>query len=231
MHLNKLPISQNIERTEKMLYSKYLAKYILNDFEVRLDSKDFLELLNTHFVERDGFWFTSYQLIKYENNIKNNIYEDLDIGQTILGISDEKTALLWLSQFLKESKSYDEIYNEYVKKLMVTPDKIPELRELLDENFVTVDGRYKIPSSIEKNKMEEIRVKKLNKDFNIILENVRKSKSIITEIRKEALLFGLTKLYKEKDVDTIKLIGDRIDNKIIESDDDISAIIDWAKYK
>ena len=214
-----------------MLYSKYLAKYILNDFEVRLDSKDFLELLNTHFVERDGFWFTSYQLIKYENNIKNNIYEDLDIGQTILGISDEKTALLWLSQFLKESKSYDEIYNEYVKKLMVTPDKIPELRELLDENFVTVDGRYKIPSSIEKNKMEEIRVKKLNKDFNIILENVRKSKSIITEIRKEALLFGLTKLYKEKDVDTIKLIGDRIDNKIIESDDDISAIIDWAKYK
>ena len=231
MHLNKLPISQNIERTEKMLYSKYLAKYILNDFEVRLDSKDFLELLNTHFVERDGFWFTSYQLIKYENNIKNNIYEDLDIGQTILGISDEKTALLWLSQFLKESKSYDEIYNEYVKKLMVTPDKIPELRELLDENFVTVDGRYKIPSSIEKNKMEEIRVKKLNKDFNIILENVRKSKSIITEIRKEALLFGLTKLYKERDVDTIKLIGDRIDNKIIESDDDISAIIDWAKYK
>ena len=39
------------------------------------------------------------------------------------------------------------------------------------------------------------------------------------------------RLYKEKDVDTIKLIGERIDSRIIESDDDISAIIDWAKYK
>ena len=42
---------------------------------------------------------------------------------------------------------------------------------------------------------------------------------------------GLMNLYKEKDVDTINLLGERIDKKIIESDDDISAIIDWAKYK
>ena len=231
MHLSKLPISQNIERTEKMLYSKYLAKYILNGFEVRLDSKDFLILLNNHFIERDGFWFTPEQILKYESDIKNNLFENLDIEQTILGISDEKTALLWLSQFLKESKSYDEIYNEYVTKLMVTPDKIPELREILDENFITENGKYKIPSITEKNKIEEIRIKKLNKDFNIILDDVKKSKKKIEEVRKEALIYGLTKLYKEKDVDTIKLLGERIDHKIIESDDDISAIIDWARYK
>lgn len=230
MHLNKLPISQNIERTEKMLYSKYLAKYILNDFEVRLDSTDFSELLNKNFIERDGFWFTSIQLIKYEQEIENNLFEEFDIEQTILGISDEKTALMWLSQFLKVPKSYDEVYNEYVKKLMVTPDKIPELRQLLDENFSTENGKYKIPSSIEKTKFEEIRVKKLDKDFNFILEEA-KSKSKITEIRKEALFYGLTNLYKEKDVDTINLLGKRVDKKIIESDEDISAIIDWAKYK
>ena len=148
-----------------------------------------------------------------------------------MGISDEKTAIIWLSQFLKESKTYDEIYNEYVKKLMVTPDKIPELRDLLNENFVIENGRYKLPTHFEKNKIEEIRVKKLDKDFNIILNSVKNSKSKIKELRKEALLYGLTKLYKEKDVDTIKLIGDRIDKKIIESDEDISAIINWAKYK
>lgn len=231
MHLSKLPISQNIERTEKMLYSKYLAKYILNGFEVRLDSKDFLNLLNNHFIERNGFWFTPEQILKYDNDIKNNLFENLDIEQTILGISDEKTALLWLSQFLKESKSYDEIYNEYVTKLMVTPDKIPELREILDENFITENGKYKIPSMTEKNKIEEIRIKKLNKDFNIILDDVKKSKNKLKEVRKEALIYGLTKLYQEKDVDTIKLLGERIDYKIIESDDDISAIIDWARFK
>ena len=231
MHLNKLPISQNIERTEKMLYSKYLAKYILNNYEVRLDSKEFLDLLKKHFVECDGFWFTSPQLIKYENDIKNNLLDGIDVGQSILGISDEKTALFWLYQFLKTPKSYDQIYNEYVKKLMVTPDKIPELRELLDENFITENGKYKIPSSIEKSKIDEIRIKKLDKDFNIILDEIESSKSKIKEVRIEALLYGLTKLYIEKNVDVIKLIGERIDDKIIESDDDISAIINWAKYK
>ena len=39
------------------------------------------------------------------------------------------------------------------------------------------------------------------------------------------------KLYKEKDIDQIKLLGDRLDRKIIDSDDDISAIVDWAMYK
>lgn len=230
MHLNKLPISQNIERTEKMLYSKYLAKYLLNDFDVRLDSNDFLILLNKYFRECDGFWFTSDQLIQYEKS-KKNIFQNLDVEQSILGISDEKTALLWLSQFLKEPKTYDEIYTEYVNKLMVTPDKIPELRQLLDENFITENDEYKLPSIIEKNRIEEVRIKKLNKDFTIILQDINSSKSKIKEVRKEALIYGLTKLYQEKDVDTINLIGERMDKKIIESDDDISAIIDWAKYK
>ena len=63
-----------------------------------------------------------------------------------------------------------------------------------------------------------------------ILDNVS-SKTKIKEVRKEALSFGLMKLYQEKDVDTINLLGECIDNKIIESDEDISAIIDWAKYK
>ena len=53
----------------------------------------------------------------------------------------------------------------------------------------------------------------------------------ITEVRKDALLAGLMKLYNEKNVDQIKLIGKKLDKKIIESDDDINAIIDWAMAK
>ena len=38
------------------------------------------------------------------------------------------------------------------------------------------------------------------------------------------------KLYKEKDVEKIRFLGECLESNIIDSDDDISAIIDWAKY-
>ena len=232
LHMKKLPVEGNIERTEQMLYSKYLAQYLQNDFEVRLDSSDFSKLLKNNFVERDGFWFNQLQVIEYDNlKLESNKLYNLDINQKLLGISDEKTALIWLSQCLMEPKTYDEIYNDYIKNLMVSQDKIPELKELLSENFVFENGKYKRPSIIEKNKIEEMRVKKLDKEFVSILTKISKSSIKLKEVRKEALVHGLTRLYKEKDVDTIKLLGERIDKKIIESDEDISAIINWAKYK
>ena len=170
--------------------------------------------------------------MKYDENLsKHELLKKIDLKQSILGIDDEKTALIWLSQFLKEPKTYDEIYKEYVKKLIISQDNIPELKELLDENFIITDGKYTLPSNIEKTTIGKLRIKKLSKDFNSLLSEVKESKSKIKEVRKEALLYGLTSLYKEKDVDTIKLIGERIDGKIIESDEDISAIINWAKFK
>ena len=102
---------------------------------------------------------------------------------------------------------------------------------LLEENFILEDNKYKSPTDFEKTKVENLRNKRLLKEFNSLLDSARKSKKKIKEVRKEALFMGLMNLYKEKDVDTINLLGERIDKKIIESDDDISAIIDWAKYK
>ena len=67
--------------------------------------------------------------------------------------------------------------------------------------------------------------------FDDLLDEIQSSNNKIKEVRKEALSLGLMKLYNEKDVDTIKLLGKRIDKKIIDSDDDISAIVNWAKYK
>ena len=79
--------------------------------------------------------------------------------------------------------------------------------------------------------MDILRIKKLENDFINLMDEISKSKSKIKLVRKEALIYGLTKLYQEKDVEKIIMIGNKLDQKIIESDDDISAIIDWAKYK
>ncbi len=232
MHLHKLPTEPNIERTEQMLYSKLLAQYIQNGFEVRMDASEFYEMLRDNFEERDGYWFNKDQIEDYEkkSNLKNKL-DGEDFNQTILGISDEKSAIIWLAQFLQSSKTYDEIFIEFSKNLLTSTDKIPELKTILDENFTTEGGKYQLPSDMERKEKEEVREKRLMKEFNEILEETKKSKRKIKEVRKEALLHGLMKLYQEKDVEKIKLLGGRLDRKIIDSDDDISAIIDWAQYK
>jgi len=231
-HLAKLPIKNNSERTQQMLYSKLIAQYIYNGFEVKMDATDFYKLLEDNFIEINGFWFNENQIATYEKqrNLLEKINEN-EFNQKILGIYDEKSAIIWLSQFLSKPKDYDEIFVEFSKNLMTSIDKIPELKIILDDNVILDDGKYRLPSSIEKQEKGEIRKKRLLKEYNEILENIQKSKNKIKELRKEALLYGLMKLYNEKDIDTIKLIADRIDRKIIDSDEDISTIIDWAMYK
>jgi DNA modification methylase len=232
MHLHKLPSEPNIERTEQMLYSKLLAQYIQNGFEVRMDASEFYEILRDNFEERDGYWFNEDQIEEYEKktSLKNRLGDE-DFNQTILGISDEKSTIIWLAQFLQFPKTYDEIFIDFSKNLLTSTDKIPELKIILEENFTTEGGKYKLPSDLERKGKEEVRDKRLIKEFNEILEETLKSKRKIKEVRKEALLHGLMKLYKEKDIDQIKLLGNRLDRKIIDSDDDISAIVDWAMYK
>ena len=215
-----------------MLYSQLLAQYIQNGFEIKMDAADFYNLLSTNFIERNGYWFTLDQVEIFDKTFElMDKIDDTYLNQTILGIDSEKTAIIWLFNFLKEPKDFTEIHKEYLKNLMVSDDDIPELRSILQDNFVIEDGLYRLPSDFEREQKEESRNKKLQRTFNEIVDSARSSKKKIKEIRKEALSFGLMKLYKVKDVDTIKLLGERIDNKIIESDEDISAIIDWARYK
>ena len=233
MHLSKLPLELNIERTQQMLYSKLLAQYIQNGFDIpSYNASDFYELLKRHFVDRNGFWFTYNQIDKFDkkNAFSKNL-KDIDDHQSILGIYDEKSAIIWLNQFLKEPKTYDEIFINFSKNLLTSFDKIPELKILLEENFILNNGKYSSPSDLEKINIEKLRNKRLLSEFNNLLKTIKQSKNNIKEVRKEALFLGLKNLYAEKDVDTIKLLGERIDNKIIDSDEDILSIINWAKYK
>lgn len=229
LHLKKLPIEINLERTQQRLYSKLLSYYIQNGFEVRLDAPDFYKLLKRYFTEINGNWFNFNQVEEYYQ--KNKLSNDKFKEQTILGFNDEKTAIIWLNQFLKKPKTYDEIYIGFTKNSLTSEDKIPELKALLDENFIFEDGKYMIPSNLKKVEKEEIRNKKLLKEFNIIFEEVINSNKKINSIRKEALLFGLIKLYQSKKVKEINILREKLDKKIIESDEDISNIFNWAKYK
>ena len=59
-------------------------------------------------------------------------------------ITDE-SLLVWLYQFLESPQTYSDIYTASRKIISGIHDEIPELRELLDQNFVFENGRYRRP--------------------------------------------------------------------------------------
>jgi hypothetical protein len=231
MHLAMLPIGPNIERSQQMLYSKILSQYIQNSFEVRLDASEFYGMLKNNFSEREGYWFLNEQIQEYEKRLKQvKDFGAFSSGQTVLGIDSEKTAIVWLTRFLIKPKTYSEIYLEFSKNLLTSEDKIPELKSILEENFTTEGGKYRLPSVSEKKEKENLRKKRLSREFQEILSLIQSGKKVV-DIRKEALLYGLIELYNKKDVDQIRTIGKKLDVKVLESDDEIYAIIAWALSK
>ena len=234
MHLENLSVERNVERIQQMLYSKLIAQYIQNGFEVRMDASEFYDMLRNspeHFEERDGYWFKKEQIPEYEKRLKlaKNIGK-LDTNQLLLFVNDERTTIIWSSQFLREPKTYSEIYTEWTQKWNESQDKMPELKIILEENFTTEEGKYRLPSISEKKEREDVRERRLSREFQEILDTAISGKKIAS-VRKEALLHGLMKLYNERNVDVIRTIGKRLDKRLIESDEDIYAIIDWASSK
>ena len=72
--------------------------------------------------------------------------------QMELFVSDERSAIDWLSDFLKKRPStYAEIHPEYIPVIGAAKKKgeiIPELSQLLEDNFIQFDGKSEVPSQI-----------------------------------------------------------------------------------
>jgi len=233
--LKHIPTRPNVERTENMLYSKMLAHYVENGFKVQYDSTEFYNLLKENFVELDGYWFLEEQVEEY-NEWKGQLSlqqleEKLDKQQKLL-VTDEKSALNWLKNFLKEPKEYSEIYTAFQQVLTQSEDEIPELKELLDNNFILEEGKYRKPQTEEeKKKAQESRRKELDKEFKKIVKEAREGSTKIKNVRKEALIHGFTKLYQEERYEEILEVADRLYKSTLESSGDIMDFVDIAEMK
>lgn len=233
--LEHLPVKPNIERTEKMLYSKMLAHYVENGFKIKYDSTKFYKLLSANFVELDGYWFIDSQVKEY-NEWKSGlsldqIKEVLD-GQQVLFVSDEKSALAWLYNLLHQPRTYSEIYTAYQQVATTTEDKIPELRDLLDNNFILEEGKHRRPvSREEREEINKNREKELDRAFNKLLKHAKEQKGKIRNIRQEALVHGFTKCYQEGRYQDILTVADRLYASTLESSGDIMDFVDIARIK
>jgi DNA modification methylase/DNA-directed RNA polymerase subunit RPC12/RpoP len=233
--LKHLPVEANIERTEQMLYSKMLAHYVENGFKIKYDANNFYKLLHDNFVELDGYWFLEDQAEEYsewKSSLKLDEIQDIKKGNQVLFVVDEKSALTWINNFLDEPKEYGDIYTSYEQIATQTDDKIPELRELLDQNFILEDGKYRRPKTRkERESIEKSRTKNLEKAWKKLLDRAKNGSRKIKNIRKEALIHGFTKCYQQENYEDIVTVADRLYKSTLESSGDILDFVDIARMK
>lgn len=231
--LSMQPTQPVLERTDKMLYSKMLAYYIQHGYEIRYDAKSFYPLLNKNFAQEDGFWFTSGQInsyIEYKKRMKLEGMSEVKSGAMMLFVTDEKSAIIWLYTFLNEPKTFAEAHTAFTQLTNIQGDEVPELREIMEENFINENGSYRRPmNEPEHNLITEKREKALQREFESLIVIAQSEKGKIKSVRKEAVAYGFENCYKTKRFQDILTVAKKMDKSILENSSELNDFVDAAE--
>lgn len=139
-----------VERDPRRIYDRLVAWFVRHDAPVPLSSDEFLSGLRSRFPERDGMVFLPEQVTEYDKKRA----QTAQAPQMELFVSDERSAIDWVSDFLKARPStYQDIHPEFIKQLGAGWKKHearPELSALLEANFLRFDGTAEVPSQIHR---------------------------------------------------------------------------------
>jgi DNA modification methylase len=137
-----------VERDPRRIYDRMASWFIRHGAMVPLSTPEFLAELSVRCREMDGMVFLPDQLVEYEK-ARSRIPQ---VKQAELFVADERSAIDWLTNFLRKRPSTrSEIHPEYIPQIGAAKRKgeiIPELAQLLDDNFIQYDGTGEVPSQI-----------------------------------------------------------------------------------
>lgn len=239
-HLEHLPIhliSGNsttaiIERSPKILFDRLIAFYVQRGLPVPIDAGKFQQGLREHFIERDGMFFTNEQVQEYDRKkaeVPNFIQLNMFVG-------NEQDAIYWLRNLLeKEPKTESDLHPLWMKEVagnMRKGDTLPEMRTILEENFLKNEkGQWYLPDPENEADLEQLRTKRLLKQFETYKSEAYKPKGKIKEARVESLRAGFKQCYQDKDFKTIVQVGDRIPNNLLMEDEVLLQFYDIASSR
>lgn len=231
--LTMQPIQPALERTEKMLYSKLLAYYIQHGYAVRYDARSFYKMLAERFHEDEGYWFTAGQLNSWEEYKKRMRLEGM--GEVLSGamhlfVSDERSALAWLYQSLDKPKNFSDILTAFNQIANIGGDAAPELKVMLEENFVYDNGLYRRPrTEPERDEISTRRERALLREYERLLLQARTEKGKIKTARREALLFGFESCYRQKRYDDILALAKKLDRALLDGSTELTEFVEAAE--
>jgi DNA modification methylase/DNA-directed RNA polymerase subunit RPC12/RpoP len=218
-----------IERSPKILYDRLISYYVQHGYPVPMDAQEFQQGLRERYVERDGMYFTAEQAAEYIEK-KKSAPEFVPMG---IIVSDEANGIEWLKNLLRNNpKTYSEISPDWMQAIngLRKGDILPELRDILEENFIEEpDGKWRIADPEKQADLDKIHLKSLLKEFNIYVEAVNKPKAKpIKNARLEAVRAGFRECYKKKDFITIIKVGDKIPQNLLQEDEQLLRYYDVA---
>lgn len=223
-HLSNLPIVVDADKNGKLdiipdrqaylLFDRMVAYHIMNGIPVPCDSTDFYQGLDDRFIKRDGMYFLPDQVNEYDTA---RIKMDVESVQFELFVTNEKSAIAWLYQQLDTPQSYSDLQPKFMQEVKAVDryEDMPELSELLEENFIQNDkGEWYVPDVTKEGDVTKLREKKLWKEF----EGYMTSKGKLKLFRSEAIRTGFARLWKEKNYKAIVEMGERLPEKTIQED-------------
>jgi DNA modification methylase len=155
-HLKHLPTTKGnkgsldfvAERDPRIIFDRMVSWFVRHGVPVPMSSQEFQAGLSQRFVERDGMVFLPDQVSEYDKKRALSA----QAPQMELFVSDERSAIDWLTDFLKRRPStYQEIHPEFITQLGAgwkKHEEKPELSSLLEANFIQYDGVGEVPSQI-----------------------------------------------------------------------------------
>lgn len=235
-HLSHLPITDGRrgearpirERMADRLYDRMIAFHVNRRIPVPVTTSEFLAGLDQRYPARDGMYFLDSQVESYERHritIK-------DLLEDTLFITGESSAVQWLRQFLKGRKRplpYSEIQPAFLSELgngLVDWEELPELRDLLEQNFVLDDdGRWYVPDPKKAADLEKLRRRSLLREFESYLLGSGK----LTKFRSEAVRAGFDDAWDRREFELIVKIGKRLPSDVLVEDPTLRYFVDNAE--
>ena len=218
-----------VERSPKILFDRVIAYYVQHGYPVPMDAQEFQQGLRERFVARDGMYFNAEQAIEYDE--KKRLTPEF--AELSLFVDSEANGINWLKHTLEQKPmTYADISPLWMQALAdgKKGDKMPELMDILKENFIEEEGGYwRIPNPEKEADLEKIRTKKLLREFEHYVEhaNLPKSKKL-KDARLEALRTGFKQCYKDKEFEKIVKVGEKIPEALLTEDEVLLQYYDIA---
>jgi len=154
-HLKHLPVfvlkdshaETVVERQNFLLFDRMVAFHVQRGVTVPLSAAEFYAGLARRFPERDGMYFLPEQVVEYDRK-RMKVKEVLQLE---LFVTDEASSIQWLKQQLtKKPQTFQEIHPQFMKEIggWQKHEKLLELSELLEQNFLRYDSKGDVPSQI-----------------------------------------------------------------------------------
>lgn len=201
------------ERQNYLLFDRMVAFFVQRGIAVPMSASEFYVGLKERFPERDDMYFLHDQVAVYDSSRM----KAKSLEQSYLTVHDEKSTIQWLRRILeKNPQTYQEIQPEFLQNLYkYKHEDMPELREILDQNFVQgTNGKWHVPDPTRDKDLEQIRNRALVNEF----QEYKKEKGKIRSFRSEAVRVGFSDAWQKGDYDSIIIVAEKLPTEVLYGD-------------